>query len=172
MTLINELPPWQNAIEIIASTCSAAQINYKIVGGTVAALYGIPTQINDIDIEMLAKDAYRFQEFFADNIIQPVTLNDNGEHRSHYGQFSINGVAIDVMGDLHRLENNLWVPTFSLTSATVDLNGRPIHVPWLEEEILAYIRRGKLERAGKCLPYCNQSKLLALLQGQQPTQVI
>ncbi len=165
-------PLWQAALIIIAPKLAAAHIDYKITGGTVAALYGIPTIVNDIDIEVSAEDAYRFQELFINFLIQPVILSDNGEHRSHFGQFEINGVAIDVMGDLHRREENRWIPAYTLTRATVELNGTQIHVPWLEEETLAYIRRGKLDRAGQCLPYCNQARLLALLQGKQPTHVI
>jgi hypothetical protein len=42
----------------------------------------------------------------------------------------------------------------------------------LEEETLAYIRRGRLDRASLCLPECSPNRLLALLRGQQPTQVI
>ena len=31
------------------------------------------------------------------------------------------------------------------------------------EETLAYIRRGRLERAAQCLPHCDHVRLLALL---------
>ena len=172
MKSISTPPHWQNALEQIASTCLSAQIRYKVVGGTVAALYGIPTPVHDIDIELTAKDAYRFQEVFTNEVTHPVSLSDNGEHRSHYGQFLIGGFAVDVMGDLHRRQNKSWIPSFTLTNDIIDLNGLAIHVPWLEEEVLAYIRRGKLERAGKCLPYCNHDRILALLQGEHPTQVI
>ena len=167
-----EPPLWHAALKIIAPILAAAHIDYKITGGTVAALYGIPTLVNDIDIEVSAEDAYRFQGLFINFLIQSVILSDNGEHRSHFGQFKINGVLIDLMGNLHRREENRWIPSYTLTHDTVELNGTLIHVPWLEEETLAYIRRGKLQRAGQCLPYCNQIRLLALLQGKQPTHVI
>jgi hypothetical protein len=47
-----------------------------------------------------------------------------------------------------------------------------VPVSWLEEEALAYIRRGRLERTAQCLPYCDQGRLLALLRSEVPTAVI
>jgi len=167
-----EIYKWQRALEIIALTLNAEKMNFKVVGGTVAALYGISTPVKDIDIELSAEDSYRFQELFAGYLIEPISLSDNGEHRSHFGKFEINGIPVDIMGDLHRREEGRWIPTYTLTRAALKLNGIAIHVPWLEEETLAYIRRGKMKRAGLCLPHCDQGRLLALLQGRQPTHVI
>ena len=50
--------------------------------------------------------------------------------------------------------------------------GVPVRASWLEEETLAYVRRDRLQRAALCLPYCRRERLLALLRGQQPTNVI
>jgi hypothetical protein len=48
----------------------------------------------------------------------------------------------------------------------------PVNVSWLEEETLATIRRGRLDRAALCLPRCDPGRLLALLRGTQPTPVL
>jgi hypothetical protein len=45
------------------------------------------------------------------------------------------------------------------------LDGLHIPVSWLEEETLAYIRQGRLERAALCLPHCDHGRLLSLLRG-------
>jgi len=47
-------------------------------------------------------------------------------------------------------------------------DGVPIRVPWLEEETLFYIWRGRLERAALCLSYCDRDRLLVLLRGERP----
>ena len=73
------------------------------------------------------------------------------------------------MGDLHRREGDHWVPT---TETSIDLDGVPVRVSWLEEETLAYIRRGRLERAALCLSRCDPGRLLALLRGERPTNVL
>ena len=48
----------------------------------------------------------------------------------------------------------------------------PVRVSWLEEEALAYIRRGRLERAALMLPHCDHARLVALLRGQVKTPVL
>jgi hypothetical protein len=47
-----------------------------------------------------------------------------------------------------------------------------VHTAWLEEETLAYVRRGRLERAGQCLPHCSQDRLMRLLGRETTTNVL
>ncbi len=77
-----------------------------------------------------------------------------------------------IPGDLQRREGNGWVPTHAHTEEVIELEGVPVSVSWLEEETLAYIRRGRLERAARCLPYCDHQRLVALLRGEQRTGVL
>lgn len=62
--------------------------------------------------------------------------------------------------------------TMAATETTVDLDGVPVCASWLEEEALAYVRRGRLGRAARCLPHCDHDRLLALLRGEQATGVL
>jgi hypothetical protein len=79
---------------------------------------------------------------------------------------------VEVMGDLQRKDGEIWKPTANSTGEQVDLDGVQVHAAWLEEETLANLRRGRLERAALCLPYCSQERLAALLTGQVATNVI
>jgi hypothetical protein len=128
--------------------------------------------VNDLDIETDAEDAYRFQALFADHVVEPVALRENEVYRSHFGRFDFDGLAVEVIGDLRRREGKRWVPTRAKTETTVDLDGVPVRVSWLEEETLAYIRRGRLDRVAQCLPHCDQGRLLALLRGEQAVGVL
>jgi hypothetical protein len=76
------------------------------------------------------------------------------------------------MGDLHRREGDRWLPTQTRTLELVDLAGLEVRVSWLEEETLAYIRRGRIRRAALCLPHCDRARLLSLLRGEQPQGVL
>jgi hypothetical protein len=165
-------PLWRAVLRQIASRLSKAGIAYKVVGGAAAALHGVPVPVKDLDIETDAEDAYRFHALFADHTVEPVALRESEIHRSHFGRFEFSGVMVEVMGDLHRREGGDWVPTAARTETTVDLDGEPVRVSWLEEETLAYIRRGRLDRAAQCLPYCDQNRLLALLRGQEAVGVL
>jgi hypothetical protein len=101
-----------------------------------------------------------------------VALRESETYRSHLGRFDFDGVAVDVMGDLCRREADGWVPTATATETVVDVDGSPVRVSWLEEEMLAYIRRGRLERAAQCLPHCDRERLLALLRGERKVGVL
>ncbi|MGE5602814.1 MAG: nucleotidyltransferase domain-containing protein [Nitrososphaerales archaeon] len=165
-------PAWRTVLRQIGAALNTAGIPYAVVGGASAALHGVPVPVKDIDIQTTKEGAHRFAEIFAAYNVVPVTLSDNGAYRSHFGRFSFDGVDVEVMGDQERWQNGSWVDTMASTRETVDLNGEPVVVSWLEEEVLADIRRGRLERAALLLPHCDRDRLLALLRGEVKTNVL
>ena len=165
-------PRWPGVLAELAAHLEAAQVPYTIAGGASIALHGVSIPVRDVDIETSAEGAYRFQELFPNQVVQRVVLIDNGIHRSHFGSFDFDGLTVEVMGDIQRLEDGEWLPTGNLTESRLTLLGQLVRVSWLEEETLAYIRRGRLDRAAQCLPHCDPARLLALLQNRQATQVI
>ena len=165
-------PRWRAVLRQIAQELNEAGASYKVVGGTAVALHGAQVPVNDLDLEMDAADAYDFQQAFADHTVEPVALRESEIYRSHFGRFDFDGFAVEVMGALCRREASDWVPTATQTETTVDLDGVPVRVPWLEEETLAYIRRGRLDRAAQCLPLCDHGRLLELLRGTRATNVL
>ena len=64
------------------------------------------------------------------------------------------------------------MPTWARTETVVDVEGVPVRISWLEEEVLAYIRRGRLDRAAQCLPHCDPARLLTLLRGEERVGVL
>ncbi len=165
-------PRWRPVLRQIAWRLDQGGVAYKVVGGAAVALHGVPIPVKDLDLETDAEGAYRFQALFAEQCIEPVSLRESEVYRSHFGRFDSGGVTVEVMGDLHRREGDGWVPTMTTTEATVDLDGVPVHVSWLEEETLAYVRRGRLDRAAQCLRLCDRDRLLALVRGEQATGVL
>jgi hypothetical protein len=163
---------WRAVLRQIAQRLNEEGVSYKVVGGASATLHGVPLPVRDLDIETGTEGAYRFQALFAAHIVEPVALREDEVYRSHFGRFDFDGVPVEVIGDLHRREGERWVPTAAATETTVELDGVPVRVSWLEEEILAYIRRGRLERAAQCLSHCDQDRLLALLRGEQVIGVL
>lgn len=86
--------------------------------------------------------------------------------------FNFDGVTVEVMGDLQRRKGEDWLPSTTVTEDIVLVEGAPVSASWLEEETLAYLRRGRLERAGACLDYCDPDRLHRLITGELPTNVI
>jgi len=157
-------PRWRSALKRIVAALDAAGIDYRVVGGTSLALRGLPVPVNDVDIEMAVEDVYRCQELFAAYIVEPVAFREGEQARSHIGRFTFDGLRVEIMADLHWRKGDRWVPTFLTTHATVDLDNTPVSVLELEEEALAYLRRGRLEPLALCLPHCAPERFSALFQ--------
>lgn len=165
-------PLWKAVLIRIAMRLEEAGIPFRVAGGASVVLNGVPLLVKDIDIETSKEGAYRFQELFGKAATQPAGFSEGPLYRSVFGRYDFDGVGVDVMGDLQRREGDAWIPTATQTETRADLEGVSIPVSWLEEETLAYIRRGRLDRAAQCLPYCDSARLLSLLRRQVPTQVI
>ena len=101
-----------------------------------------------------------------------MALSESPQYRSHFGKFDIDGVKIEVMGDLQRREADSWLPTWARTLDLLDLDGVSVRVSSLEEETLGYLRRGRLERASQCLLKCDPQRLARLLRGAEPCGVL
>jgi len=165
-------PRWRAVLRRLACALEEARIGYKVVGGASIALHGIPVPVKDIDVELDAGDAYRFGELYAAYAALPVSFRESETYRSHLGRFQFDGITVEVMGDLQRCEGSSWVASATRTETTVDVEGVAVRTCWLEEETLAYIRRGRLHRAAQCLPHCDHQRLLALIRGEERTDVL
>ena len=169
-------PLWRALLPALARRLNGTGIDYRLVGGTAVALHGVPVTTGDLDMEMSQEDAYRvpalLEAYFEAQTLLPVALREKEIYRSHFGRFEVEGVLVEVMGGSARREGERWVPTTAATVTTIDVEGVPVRVSWLEEETLAYVRRGRLDRAGLCLPHCDQGRLLALIRGERATNVL
>ncbi|MBN1874490.1 MAG: methyltransferase domain-containing protein [Anaerolineae bacterium] len=157
-------PRWRAVLREIAQQLNAEDLDYRGVGGTALALRGLNVPVNDIDLEMPVEAVYRFQELFTSYTADPIARRENENVYSHIGRFDFDGLKVEVMADLHWRRGERWLASFLSTEATVDLDGIPVRVLALEEEALAYLRRGRLDRAALCLPQCDTPRFLALLQ--------
>ena len=172
LLVVAHKPAWREVLKRIVRRLDEAGAPYTVAGGTSLALHGLPLRVKDLDIETDVAGAYRFAALFADHTIMPVALREGAIYRSHFGQFDIDGVRVEIMACLERREEDAWVPAQVSNTEVVAVDGMPVNVSWLEEETLAYIRRGRLDRAALCLPRCDRERLLALLRGTQPAFVL
>jgi ubiquinone/menaquinone biosynthesis C-methylase UbiE len=172
LLVVAHKPRWRAVLREIARQLEGDGVSYTVVGGASAALHGVPITVRDLDVETDAEGAYRFQALFPKQVVEPVALRQDNRYRSYFGRFDFDGVSVEVMGELQGREGERWVSTAARTETTVELEGVAVRASWLEEETLAYIRRGRLERAAECLPHCDRGRLLALLRGERATDVL
>lgn len=163
-------PRWRAMLSGLANVLNDHNIPYHLVGSASLALRGLPVEVHDMDLEMSIDAAYRFQDLFAAHATLPVGWRESQDIRSHFGRFDIDGVQVEVMAGLERRRaepNQGWAPSFQSTHDSVELDGVPIPVLTLEEEMLATLRRGRLTHAALMLPHCDTTQLLALLARAQ-----
>ncbi|NOZ05822.1 MAG: hypothetical protein GXP41_05655 [Chloroflexi bacterium] len=164
--------PWYVPLRTVARQLNAYDLPYCVVGGIALALHGIPIQTFDIDIETNRDGAYFIENLFQDYVTLPVAWRSGTYYRSYLGRLNLDGVQVEIMGQIERQEGGVWVSTATTTVHTVMVQDVPVRVPWLEEEVLANMRRGRLDRASESLKYCDPQRMLQLIRGIVHTNVV
>ena len=157
---------WQTILKKIIQELDREAIPYKIVGGASAVLQGVPIPVNDIDFEMDREAVYRFRDLFHSQVFEDVAYREDMKYCSIIGEFVFNGLKVEVFADLKRKENDEWVDTSAKTKRVVRLDELEVNVSWLEEETIAYIRRGRMDRAADCMKKCDSTRMLSILRGE------
>jgi hypothetical protein len=137
-------------LETLLSRLSSEEITWALTGGASFALRGIDFDVNDIDLQTDKLGAYQIEQCFSNLIFQPVTFSSSESIRSHFGVLLIDGVRVEIMGDLQkRLPNREWEPPVDVQSLREFLDVGNLRVPVLPltHEYHAYRLMGREEKA-------------------------
>lgn len=143
-------PVFQDTILQIYDRLAETSVLWVVTGSLGMALQGMPVTVHDIDLQTDAAGAYKIAHIFAGHITRPVTLTSTEIIRSHFGAFQLNGIQVEIMGDLEkRLGNGRWEPPPNLHKHRrfVDRKNRRIPVLDLAFEWDAYKKMGRLDKA-------------------------
>jgi hypothetical protein len=116
---------------------------WVVTGSLGMALQGVPVAVHDIDLQTDAAGAYEIGRMFADHVTRPVVYSAAETIRSHFGVFELNGIRVEIMGDVEkRLENGRWetAPDLRQHRQFVTCQNRQIPVLDLVYECEAYRR--------------------------------
>jgi predicted nucleotidyltransferase len=97
------------ALNVIHRVLKDQNIEWVLVGSTSLALQGVKVDPKDIDILTDKKGAYKVAELLREYEIQPVTFSRSELFASHFGKFNIQGVQVEIMGDLEILTHGSWI---------------------------------------------------------------
>jgi hypothetical protein len=140
-------------LRVLRRVCAALRdggVTWVLTGSMGLALRGVPLTPGDIDIQTDEAGAYEIERRLAGFVTEPVAYGAAPHIRSHYGKLKIDGVQVEIMGDIQRhLDRDEWSPV-------ADLGALVEHVT-IEEDMqvpvlpLAYEHRAYLElgRAAK-----------------------
>jgi hypothetical protein len=127
-------------------------IHWAVTGSLGMALHGMQMEIHDIDIQTDKDGAFEIERRLVNYLLKIVHFRASAQIRSYYGLFEINGIKVEVMGDLqHLIADQKWGEPVCVEQNRdwVDYEGKHIPVMTLEHEIEAYTLYGRAEKVEK-----------------------
>lgn len=124
-------------------------ILWAITGSTGFALRGLPFTPNDIDLQTDMPGAYALEKALQPFVVRAVTFSSTDRIRSHFGQLRLNGVKVEIMGDVEKWVNGRWEPPADLTQYReyIQFDGMELPVLSLAYEREAYEKMERMETA-------------------------
>jgi len=141
---------YSKAMRITYKSLQDRSVNWVVTGSFSFALQGVPVTPRDIDLQTDLVGAMAIEQLLSKYVVQKVKFSTGEKIRSHFGELSINGVKVEIMGDVQkRNEDGSWEKPLDLDEHKqfVEFRGMTIPVLALEYEYEAYMKLGRFERA-------------------------
>lgn len=137
-------------LENLLDRLNREEIIWALTGSASFVLRGINFEVDDIDLQTDKLSAYQIEQCFSNYVVQPVTFSSSDKIRSHFGALLIDGVRVEIMGDLQkRLPGGEWESPVDVQSLREFLEVDNLRIPVLplEHEYRAYQLLGRREKA-------------------------
>lgn len=140
------------ALKAISDRLNGKGINWVLIGSTNHALQGVDVKPRDIDILTDKEGAYAIGEALKEFVVEEIHIRETEKMKSHYGKFNIEGVEVEIIGDLVNMkqEGDLWSETTNFSKKII-IEFKGVEVPGisLDQELSAYTKMKKIERIKK-----------------------
>lgn len=143
-------PRFIEVLRQIRDRLEGQEIHWAVVGSLGLAMRGLPLEPHDIDIMSDEAGAYEIERALPEFVKKPVYLRESETLRSHFGELEIDGVKVEIMGDLRiRSSDGTWeeLVTMRQNMQIVFFEGMRVPALSLECEHRASMRLGRDERA-------------------------
>ena len=138
------------------------EVNWAVTGSLGFALQGMDVDVHDIDIQTDKSGAYEIERRFSQYVVRNVEFSSNKRIRSHFGELSVNGIKVEIMGDIQKcLPDGTWEDPIDIRSKMCFVNYDELAIPVisLEYECEAYYKLGRIEKAEQVRRYLEQHRL-------------
>lgn len=135
-----------NTLRAIIKELKGKKIRWVLVGSTSLALQKVKIKPKDIDILTDRKGAFKLNKLLKKYEIRPVKFGRSEIFKSYFGEFRINDIKIEVMGDLEERINNKWTTLskrLMIPPKIVEIKKMKIPVSSLMEQLEAYKKLGR-----------------------------
>jgi hypothetical protein len=99
----------QRALEIIYSKLKDKKIKWVLAGSSSLALQGVKIRPKDIDILTDKRGALLMNKLLKEYEVKPVKFQRSEFFESYFGEFKIDGVKVEVMGNLKEKRGKKWI---------------------------------------------------------------
>lgn len=149
------VPHWEALVSVVEGLEADPPV-WVLTGSMAFALQGLPLIPKDLDLQTDAQGAHEIEKRFVAYTTRPVEYVVSERIRSHYGAFVLNGIAVEIMGDVQkRLTDASWtsIPDLAELRRLVTIAGFEIPVLPLTYEAEAYAQMGRPVRAQELLSW-------------------
>ncbi len=87
-------------LRLVAPSLDQQRLPWALVGSSASSLQGLRCVPKDIDLAADRAGAYLMGKLLAPYVVRPVAFSETERYASHFGIFTIDGVNVEVMGDL------------------------------------------------------------------------
>jgi hypothetical protein len=126
---------------------------WAVLGSTASSLQGLPVEPPDIDIATSIPGAYLISGCLIDYMRNPVRYGETENYASHFGIFDVEGVRVEVMGDLvirgvgGVIDTTEHFTRWSEKVRVVKVDGIPVPCVPLEWQLVANLIIGRYDRS-------------------------
>jgi hypothetical protein len=143
-------PIFFKVLHKICARLDEINVHWALTGSLNLALQGVPVEVNDIDILTDKAGAYEIENCFCEFVTRKVALSSAERIRSYLGALMIDGVRVEIMGDVQlKRENGSWEEPVDLerNKRTLKIEGIRIPVMSLEHAYQAYVKLRRLKKS-------------------------
>ncbi|MDK2783171.1 MAG: hypothetical protein PWQ32_760 [Thermococcaceae archaeon] len=139
---------------------SQSDVTWAVTGSLGFALQGVPVEVHDIDIQTDREGAYEIERLFSEFVVEPVRFKESERIKSHFGALMIDGVRVEIMGDIQKKVNDKWEEPVDVKRYRrfVEVEGMKIPVLDLEYEYQAYLKLGRMEKVEMLRKFLEENK--------------
>lgn len=126
---------------IISNKLKNQDIKWCVIGSSSLALQNVNVKPPDIDILTDKEGAYKINTLLKTYEITPVKFSKTVQFSSHLGTFLINGIKVEIMGDLSIFIKGKWSQEIRKrlhSRKNVNYKGNVIPVSPLEAHLKSY----------------------------------